>query len=167
MILILIITIHSTIKRQITLILSYKHNKRHNKNMNQSTEIKLGLIGFANTGKTTFVKTLMYGNSHLNNDYIPTLGVNAVSHVITYKNHKYNLNIWDCAGDERFRGLGKEYIKNASHVLIFKDNNQDNTIFESWVPEHCNYNYVDMNQTNPISNIMEIIKNNILEPISN
>lgn len=131
----------------------------------QAFEIKVGLIGYPKTGKTKFIEKLLYNDSNINNKpYEPTFGVNVYPYDITYMNHKYRINFWDCAGDPRYMGLGKDYIQDADYVFIFKDEHKDNTVFEEWLPEQTCFSYVDMNvEEDSISNIMSDIKYNIIE----
>jgi GTPase SAR1 family protein len=134
--------------------------------MQQANEIKVGLIGYPKTGKTKFIEKLLYGDSSVNKPYKPTLGVDVKPYDITYMNVKYRINLWDCAGNPRYIGLGKDYIQDAEHVFIFKDETHDNTVYEGWLSENTNFSYVDMNVENPIANIISDIKNKIIKPYS-
>ena len=61
---------------------------------------KIVLIGDSQVGKTTFVKMLM--GKPYSNEYKTTLGVEV--HPIRRGTKCYN--VWDCGGDDRYRGLG-------------------------------------------------------------
>ena len=133
----------------------------------QSIEIKVGLIGYPKTGKTKFIEKLLYGDSSIDNKpYEPTLGVEVYPYDITYMNHKYRINLWDCAGNPQYIGLGKDYVQDADYVFIFKHQHQDNTVFKNWLHPQTNFSYVDMNVENPIANIISDIKDKIIKPYS-
>ena len=133
----------------------------------QAIVIKVGLIGYPKTGKTKFIEKLLYGDSSIDNKpYKPTLGVEVYPYDITYMNRKYIINLWDCAGNPRYMGLGKDYIQDADYVFIFKDEHKENNLFEDWIPEQTRFSYVDMNVEDSISNIISDIKYNIIEPYS-
>ena len=119
--------------------------------MLQQIPYKISLIGESGSGKSTFIKNL------LNIDVkFPTLGVNVFSHTINYNNNKYLLNIWDCAGDNRYLGLGKEYIKDSDYVLLF---GQDSS-FREWIPTNISFKSVSSSTVNLEEIIQEIIDNN-------
>lgn len=125
----------------------------------QAIEYKIALIGHSNTGKTSFVKNLLYG---LYNDMKPTLGVDVYPYDITYNEKKYRINFWDCAGNEEYMGLGKDYVTSSNMVLIFKSNNFNNEVFQSWIPTNTPYEYITYNNTDSIVSILSIIKNKLL-----
>lgn len=112
----------------------------------QSIHIKISLIGDKQTGKTRFTRLL---NNIDRTEYIPTLGCDVVLKDKTYNNKKYSLNIWDCAGDERYLGLGKEYLINSHYILLFTNNDTNATnCFKQWIPENINYHTINSNDLN-------------------
>ncbi len=111
--------------------------------MMQATEFKVSLIGNTGSGKTAFVETLKYGQPIIHNEGRKyTLGVDVTPYSYRYGNNTFRLNLWDCAGDERFRGLGKDYLIDSDLVMIFGNNNSE---FESWVPENTRKIYINQN----------------------
>ena len=131
----------------------------------QAIEYKIGLIGHTKTGKTSFIRSLLYGGVGNNlitmnpkKLHIPTIGVNVYPYDFTYKNQKYRLNFWDCAGDDKFKGLGKKYLKNSEMILIFKHQSKNNMNFKSWIPNNCQFHYVSVFENNCIENILKTIK---------
>jgi len=127
----------------------------------QAIEYKIGLIGHTNTGKTSFIRQLLYGINGNNNK--PTIGVDVYPYDVRFKDKKYRLNFWDCAGDENNIGLGKNYLLDSDFIFIFKDNNKNNKIFENWVPKNTLYTYISYNENSPnnIQTILKILKNNL------
>ena len=84
----------------------------------QVPEYKIVLIGDTNTGKTTFLNKLV-GN---NKNAVQTLGVDVTPFDLHFNNDKIRINFWDCAGDQKFRGLGDGYYIGANGAIIFTDN---------------------------------------------
>lgn len=77
--------------------------------------LKIVLVGEENVGKTSFVEKLM-GNS-IPKEYNPTLGVE----VNPIRKNDKCYNIWDCSGNERFKGLGDGYFIGAQGAIIMCD----------------------------------------------
>lgn len=80
---------------------------------------KIALVGNEGVGKTSFIRKLQ--NNNFIENYNPTLGVEVNSLPIRHSSNIFN--IWDCAGQERFKGLGSGYYINASAAIIMIDNN--------------------------------------------
>ena len=83
----------------------------------QIRRFKLVLVGDAYVGKTTFVKRHQTGE--FEKRYIATLGVNVVP--LTFYTNKgvVILNVWDCAGQEKFAGLDDGYYIGADAFILF------------------------------------------------
>tara|TARA_B100001287_G_scaffold276248_1_gene286388 strand:- start:47 stop:427 length:381 start_codon:yes stop_codon:yes gene_type:complete len=112
--------------------------------MMQAREFKVSLIGESGSGKTAFIERLKYGEPimhHGGRKY--TLGVEVTPYSYSYENNTIRLNLWDCAGDERFRGLGKDYLINSDLVIIFGNNVSE---FENWVPENTRKIYINQQE---------------------
>ena len=79
---------------------------------------KVTLLGDGGVGKTALVKRHLIGD--FDKRYIATLGVEV--HPIRF-NSNYGpvcLNVWDCAGQEKFHGLGAGYyVKSEGLILMF------------------------------------------------
>lgn len=76
---------------------------------------KILFIGDGGVGKTTFLNTS--NGKSFDGKYIPTLGVE----VTPIKLSNSIFNIWDCAGNEKFRGLGDGYYLNGQGAILFFD----------------------------------------------
>ena len=116
----------------------------------QTREYKVSLIGASEVGKSSFLKRLLYGYNHI---YVTekTLGVDVIPIDIQNNNHKIRLNIWDCAGDERYRGLKEKYHIDTQAAIIFRStNNENHCIYENELPKNIPKFYVDdYNLQNP------------------
>lgn len=85
----------------------------------EKEKYKLILVGYANVGKTSFVDKIK--NKTYNEKYIPTLGVN-----VTYlKINKKNFEIWDTAGQEKYKGLDDGYYTNSNCAIIMYDSSSE------------------------------------------
>ena len=107
----------------------------------QIREFKVSLIGEKQIGKTCFFNRL--DNSNSNSDYIPTIGVNVKPLDLFGSNGKIRINIWDNAGDNRFRGLKDNYHINSNLAIIFRNNNNNHLIFENELPDNIKKLYID------------------------
>ncbi len=80
---------------------------------------KVVLVGDGGCGKTTLLKRHLSGQFEAK--YIPTLGVEV--HPLRF-NTNYGqmiINVWDCAGQEKFRGLGDGYYVGAQGCIVAFD----------------------------------------------
>jgi len=93
---------------------------------------KICLFGDAKVGKSSFVQCLMKGEC--DKKYVATLGVEV--HPIRRNNKCYN--IWDCAGDPRFYGLGDGYYVQSQGAIIMCDATNPDSIrnVQNWVTEY-------------------------------
>jgi GTP-binding nuclear protein Ran len=83
---------------------------------------KVVLMGPAEVGKTAFVKRMRTGEfGEAGDTYLPTIGVDV--HPITFNITEglIRLNVWDCAGKPRLRGLGDGYLIAADAVILMFD----------------------------------------------
>ena len=88
-------------------------------NETKETKFKVVLLGDGGVGKTSYVKRLKYGE--FGNGYLPTMGVEI--HPLEVKTNvgTYTLNLWDCAGQEKFSGLKNGYYVGANGAIIMFD----------------------------------------------
>lgn len=122
----------------------------------QTREYKVSLIGPSEVGKSSFLKRLLYGYNHI---YVTekTLGVDVIPIDIHNNNDKIRLNIWDCAGDERYRGMQEQYHIDTQAAIIFRNSNKGNSYnYENELPENIPKFYVDnYNLQNPEHTVEE------------
>ena len=94
---------------------------------------KLLAIGDSNSGKSALL--LKYTDTKCNESFVPTIGVDFVIK-ISLNNQKYflqkikiieiqgksvKLQIWDTAGEERFKNIISSYYRGASWILLLYD----------------------------------------------
>ena len=93
-------------------------NATQNRNLLTPKTIKLVAVGDGGVGKTTYFKKLLNGN--FDPEYVATLGVEV--HPISIESIPgVNFNVWDCAGQEKFTGVGDGYFCGADACLAFFD----------------------------------------------
>lgn len=124
----------------------------------QTNEFKVSLIGPSNLGKSLFLKRLINNSNNISyQEYKPTLGVDVVSLDLNGILGKIRLNIWDCAGDSRYRGLKEKYHLDTNAAIIFRNSNDDSYLeFENElsIGTMCEY-IIDYNLNNPEKSISE------------
>lgn len=90
--------------------------------------IKIILLGDAGVGKTAIINR--YYSNNFNQNIKPTFAMNFVEKYITIKGKKMELNIWDTAGQEKFRSCNKLFVK-YSNIVIFVYDITSQKSFES------------------------------------
>ena len=85
----------------------------------QTETIKVGLIGNSGGGKTCIIKR--YTDKIFDENYSPTPGMMYSGKNLEIENRKVLLDIWDAAGQEKFRSLGKHFYKDADIVCLVYD----------------------------------------------
>jgi len=81
---------------------------------------KIVLLGDSGVGKTSFLKRHMSGE--FRDNHIHTIGCEVEP--IHFNNLTFN--VWDCAGSERYKGLGEGYyLKAAAGIIFFDVTNMD------------------------------------------
>ena len=82
-------------------------------------EIKVILVGETATGKTSLINTSI-GLEFKEKTY--STETNSISKkIITIKNKKYSINLWDTIGQEQFRSLTKLFMKDSKIVIFVYD----------------------------------------------
>ena len=83
------------------------------------TRHKIIFVGDAGVGKTTIISRIM-GNPY-NEIYEPSIGVDFMSKTIKYHGQNIKLQMWDTAGQEKYKGLIPSYVRNSSVVFVVYD----------------------------------------------
>ena len=85
----------------------YKHN------------FKFIVIGSSGVGKTSLLKRLI--DDTFSQENSSTIGVEYLSTVIEIDGQPIKLQIWDTAGQEKFRSIAKSYFRHAVGVILVYD----------------------------------------------
>lgn len=83
------------------------------------TKHKVVFLGDQGTGKTTMIKAFMYGT--FEQTYKATVGIDFFSKTLYLDDRTVRLQIWDSAGQERFRSLTPCYIRDSSVAVVVYD----------------------------------------------
>ena len=86
---------------------------------NTGQNIKITLIGGTGVGKTCIIKRYTEGSFDDNSP--ATTGGSYSNKIITIDNIDVNLDLWDTAGQEKYRSLGRHFYKNAYIVCLVYD----------------------------------------------
>jgi small GTP-binding protein len=81
--------------------------------------IKILILGDQAVGKTSIL--LRYTRSSFSDVLLPTLGVDFKQKEVIVKGKSYIVQIWDSAGQERFRSVTRTYYKKASGIILAYD----------------------------------------------
>ena len=94
-------------------------NKKEVKNKEELISIKVTMVGNVGVGKTCIVKRLV--KNEYDESGKSTVGANYSKYEIYLDNKKIILDIWDTAGQEKFRSMGRHFYKNSNIVVIVYD----------------------------------------------
>jgi small GTP-binding protein len=87
--------------------------------MDDCQDIKTILVGMSGTGKTNIINAMI--NQPFDSDQISTQTSSFVDKYIDVNNKKYHIEIWDTAGQEKYRSLTKIFIKDSKIVIFVYD----------------------------------------------
>lgn len=89
-----------------------------NTNVNMIKQ-KLVVVGDIAVGKTTIINSLL--GQKFKENYEPSVGVDFFTKNIKFKGKNIKLQIWDSAGQEKYRSLIKNYIRGSSIIFVIYD----------------------------------------------
>ena len=81
--------------------------------------IKMVLIGESAVGKTSIIKRFTSDKFEI--DSLSSLSAQISSKEIEINSQIYNLDIWDTAGQEKYRALVKVFYKNSKAIILVYD----------------------------------------------
>ena len=91
----------------------------------QLSRQKIIFCGDAGVGKTSIINSLM--GQKFSEEYEPSIGVDFFSKTIRYKGRLIKLQIWDSAGQEKFKSLIPNYIRGSCLIFLIFDVSQKTT----------------------------------------
>ena len=89
------------------------------KNNNEDESIKVVLLGNSGVGKTAIIQKFNTGIFEKN--IKPTFDNSSISKKINIKGKNIFLSVWDTAGQEQYRSIGKIFLKNAKIAILVYD----------------------------------------------
>ena len=81
--------------------------------------VKITLLGSSGVGKTCIIKRYTEGSFDENNQ--STSGASYSQKLIVVENKQIQLDLWDTAGQEKYRSLGRHFYKDAYIVCLVYD----------------------------------------------
>ena len=103
------------------------------------TYISIGTIGDSQVGKSAM--TEIYLNREFSEEYLTTIGININTKdtkiIINGEEKEIKVKIWDTAGQEKFKSISTQYIKNCDGILLIYAINNKKTFenIENWLNE--------------------------------
>ena len=97
---------------------------------------KVLLLGDSTVGKTCFL--LQYTDKTFQDIHLSTIGLDRRSKSMVLKSGKnVKIEIWDTAGQDRFRSIAKNYYKSANGVILIYDvtNRQTYDNIAKWISQ--------------------------------
>ena len=104
--------------------------------MSEDIVYKVLLLGDSTVGKTCFL--LRYCDKSFQDAHLSTIGLDYRLRTMTLKNNKtIKLQIWDTAGQDRFRAITKNYYKGANGIILIYDvtNSQTFENVKNWITQ--------------------------------
>ena len=83
------------------------------------TRHKIIFVGDACTGKTSIINRII--DNPFNDTYEVSIGIDFMSKNIRFRGQNIKIQIWDSAGQEKYKGLIPSYVRNSSIVFIVYD----------------------------------------------
>ena len=83
------------------------------------TRHKIIFVGDAGVGKTSIINRIV--DNPFSETYEMSIGVDFMSKNIRYHGQNIKLQIWDSAGQEKYKGLIPSYVRNSSIVFVVYD----------------------------------------------
>ena len=108
--------------------------------------IKIILLGESGVGKTSIINA--FNNEIFNDNRESTASCSQITKQIEIKNKKYSLDIWDTAGQEKYRSLNTIFIKDAKIIILVYDISSKNSFSQ------LNYWYDFIHEKMNFQNIM-------------
>ena len=80
---------------------------------------KIIIIGDAGVGKSNML--IRYLKDEFDSAKAPTVGVEFASKTVKVDKDYAKLQIWDTAGQEKFKATSKQYFRNAAGIILVYD----------------------------------------------
>ena len=90
--------------------------------------IKIILLGNTETGKTSLINA--YAGRPFCQGILSTIGSQYFKKEKIINENKYYIQIWDTAGQEKYRSVNKIYIKGSKVVIFIYDVTNENSFFD-------------------------------------
>ena len=100
---------------------------------NSDITLKLLIVGGSGVGKTNFLN--MFLNNKFNQNYFSSTGIDLQNKIMNIKNKKVRIQIWDRAGQEKYKSITKNLFLKVMGALVLYDitNEESFTKLKEWV----------------------------------
>lgn len=108
--------------------------------------VKILLLGDSGVGKTCMM--MKFTESTFDSNFITTIGIDYKYKVVNIEGKPIRLEIWDSAGQERFRSITSSYLRGAHGILLCYDISDVNSFYhiEDWLNQIAEYSDVNVNK---------------------
>ena len=86
---------------------------------NNEETIKIIILGNSKVGKTSFL--IRFTKNKFDETYLATIGIDHICRIINIENKLYKLIFYDTAGEEKYKSIPKNYIKNMQGIILMYD----------------------------------------------
>ena len=96
---------------------------------------KILMLGESQVGKTSLL--IRYTDNDFKKSMLPTFGVDVRYKYITNNDNNIRLDLWDTAGQEKFRTITQNYYKGAHGILLVYDITNESTFstLKNWMED--------------------------------
>lgn len=97
--------------------------------------IKIVVMGDVAVGKTSLVTRMVHNTFEENQ--VTTIGASFLAKIVKMQGEEIKLNIWDTAGQEKYRSMVPLYYKNADAAILVFDLTSNESLhqLEMWVKD--------------------------------
>ena len=81
--------------------------------------IKIMILGNYSVGKTSFL--IRFTKNKFDETYLATIGIDYKYRIINIENKQYKLMFYDTVGEERYKSIPKNHIKNVQGIILMYD----------------------------------------------
>ncbi len=82
-------------------------------------KIKIMTLGNSEVGKSCFI--FRYTKNSFEDNKLSTFGIDLVTKIIALNNKKYQIALFDTAGQERYKSISLNTVKNADGIILMYD----------------------------------------------
>lgn len=137
--------IYSSFKKEDIITFPYENIKEFDEESDSSStsaikntpgkRITCILLGDSHAGKSSFL--MRYFKNKFSDAFMTTIGMDKEVKLIKINNQLYHFNLWDTAGEERYRSLPTNYFQRANGIFLLFDINNKTSFenIEKWVDD--------------------------------
>ena len=110
-------------------------DRKNPKDKQKGIPLKILTLGDSTVGKSSIL--VRYTQNKFHQNYLMTVGVDYQSKSVNYNNKKLDLQIWDSAGQEKYRAIAKQYYQKANGILLIYDITSRSSFdgIQDWIEE--------------------------------